>query len=98
MKRLLVVALVAFAAPAFAADQTSAAAALAAAAQAEAQAASLGNRWVPTEAALKAAREAVARQDWDTTLAEATQAHAMADRAIEQAREQKTLWRDAVIR
>lgn len=98
MKRVLVMALVAFAGPALAADQTTAATALAAAEQAEAQAASVGNRWVPAEAALKSARAAMAKQDWDTSLAEATRARALADRAVEQAREQKTLWRDAVIR
>ena len=98
MKRLCAMALVVFATPAFAADQATATAALAAATQAEDQAATLGNRWVPAEAALKSARDAQARQDWDTTLAEATQARALANRAIEQAQEQKTLWRDAVIR
>jgi len=98
MKTCLIVALLTIAVPALAADQTSATTALTAADQSEALAGSLGNRWIPAEAALKAARAALAKQDWDTTLTEATRAKALADRAVEQAREQKTLWRDAVIR
>lgn len=98
MRRLLAAALMTIAVPAFAADQSTATMALTEANQAEAQAASLGNRWVPAEAALRAARAAQAKQDWDTMLTEATRAKALADRAVEQAREQKTLWRDAVIR
>lgn len=98
MRRLLAATLMTITVPALAADQTAAMAALTAAEQVEAQVVSHGNRWVPAEVALKAARAALARQDWDTTLTETTHAKALADRAVEQAREQKTLWRDAVIR
>ncbi len=97
MKRLLAAFLL-VAAPAFAADQTAATAALAAADQAEAQAGQLGNRWVPAEAALKAARAAMAKQDWDTALTEATRAKAYAERAVAQAMEQKMVWQEAVIK
>jgi len=98
MKRLLIAVLTLVAVPALAADQTDAAASLARAEQEEAEAGKLGNRWVPAEAALKSARAALAKQDWDTALTQATRAQALAERAIEQAQEQKTLWRDAVIR
>ncbi len=66
--------------------------------QAEAQAGALGNRWVPAEAALKAAKAALAAQSWDIAAAEASKAHAMALRAVEQSKEQETAWRDAVVR
>jgi hypothetical protein len=98
MKRILVLGLVLIAGPALAADQAAATAALAGAEQTEAQAGKLLNRWLPTEAALKAARAAMAKQDWDTALAQATLAHALAERSVEQATEQKTVWQDAVIK
>jgi hypothetical protein len=72
--------------------------ALAAAKQAEAEAAKYDNRWVPAEAALKAAETAVAQQAWDTAVAEANKARAMGLRAVEQSKEQETAWHDAVIR
>ncbi len=83
---------------AHAASQAEAEAALASAVQADATAAQLGNRWLPAEAALKAARTALAAQSWDKSASEAARAHALSLRAIEQSHEQETAWRDAVIR
>ena len=98
MRVLAVMLLLATPAVAHAASQADAEAALASAVQAEATAAQLGNRWLPAEAALKAARAALATQSWDKSVAEAAKAHALALRAIEQSHEQETAWRDAVIR
>ena len=82
---------------AHAATQADADAALASAAQAEATAVP-GNQWVPTEAALKAAKAAIAKQAWDEAVADATKARSLALRSIEQSKEQETVWREAVIR
>jgi membrane-bound lytic murein transglycosylase B len=99
MKRLLIlVTLLAFSTASHAATPADAQAALANAVKVETQAAGLGNRWVPTEAALKAARDAIAKQNWDEALAQAKTADALAQRAVAQSQEQETLWRDAVIR
>ena len=96
MKHFAVVLLLA-AGAAHAADKATAEAALATATQAENEAGTLGNRWVPAEAALKAAKVALAKGAWDEAAAQAEQAHALATRAIEQSHEQETAWRDAVI-
>jgi len=85
-------------ASAWAASQAEAEAAFAGAMQAEARAGALGNRWVPAEAALKAAKAALAAHAWDNAAAEAARAHDLALRAVEQSNEQETAWRDAVIR
>jgi len=99
MKRLFLVAtLLAFSTAAHAATSADAQAALASAEKVEAQAAGFGNRWVPAEAALKAARDAIAKQNWDEALVQANTARALAQRAVEQSQEQETLWRDAIIR
>ncbi len=98
MRALAVMLLLAMPAAAHAASQAEAEAALDSAVQAEAAAAQLGNRWLPAEAALKAARTALAAQSWDKAVSEAAKAHALALRAIEQSHEQETAWRDAVIR
>lgn len=83
---------------AMAADKAGAEAALAAAVKAEDAAGAVGNRWLPAEAALKAAHKAMAAGEWDKVVAEAAIAEAMGKRAVEQAREQETLWRDAVLK
>jgi len=98
MRALAVMLLLATPAAAHAASHAEAEAALASAVQAEATAAQLGNRWLPAEAALKAARAALAARSWDKSMVEAAKAHALAQRAIEQSHEQETAWRDAVIR
>jgi hypothetical protein len=94
----LAVALISLATVANAATQAEAQAALADATQAEALAATAGNRWLPAEAALKAAQDAMAKQAWDDAVAAAYRAKALAQRAAEQSREQDAHWRDAVIR
>ena len=81
-----------------ASDKSQAEAALASAHRQEEQAGKLGNRWLPAEAALKNAAKAIAAGDWDKAVAEADDAKAMAARAIEQAHEQETAWREMVIR
>lgn len=83
--------------PAYAATQAEAEAALTSATQAEASAAP-GNRWMPAEAALQAAKAAIAKQAWDEAVAQATRARALALRSVEQSKEQETAWHDAVIR
>lgn len=83
---------------AVAADRSQATAAVSDAVGAEAAAARLGNRWVPTEAALKAARAALAAQSWDIAVTQAARARLLAERAVAQSNEQKTAWHDAVIR
>jgi hypothetical protein len=99
MKAFIMVAVLA-AAPlaAHAADKAEAQAAYAAAVKAEDAAGALGNRWLPAEVALKAAKAALAASDWDKAAEEAATAHAMATRATEQATDQLTLWQDAVVR
>lgn len=90
-------ALAVMALPAQAASQAEAEAALTGAAQAEASA-TPGNRWVPAETALKAAKAAIASKDWDTAVAQATTARSLALRSVEQSKEQETAWHEAVIR
>jgi hypothetical protein len=80
-----------------AATQQEAQAALKDARAAEAEAAKLGNRWVPTEAALKAAQRATDAGKWDDAAAQAAEARALALVSIAQATEQQTAWHDAVI-
>lgn len=97
MRALLVAASVLLVGAAHAPDKASAEAALQTAVQQEDAAGQLGNRWLPAEAALKAAKAALAASEWDKATEQAALAHAMATRAIEQSREQETAWRDAVI-
>lgn len=88
--------LVALSVSAQAATQADADAALTSATLAEA-ATPTGNRWIPTEAALKAAKAASAKKDWDEAVAQATKARALALRSKEQSREQETSWRAAIV-
>lgn len=83
---------------AHAADKAAAETALASAIKAEDAAGKLGNRWLPAERALKAAKAALAAGAWDDAVAEAGTVLAMANRAVEQAREQETAWQDLVVR
>jgi hypothetical protein len=87
-----------FAFAAVAATKEQAEAAVADAIKAEDMAAKAGNKWLPAETALKAARAALAAASWDQAAAQAMTAKALAVRAVEQAREQETAWHDAVIR
>lgn len=61
-------------------------------------AASLNDQWTPTVAAFKAAKKAVAAQDYATAEARAKKAEALADASIGQARGQKNLWKNEVPR
>lgn len=81
-----------------AADKTQAETAVAGAISAEDAAGRLGNRWLPAEASLKAAKAALASGNWDMAVTQATRTRLFAERAVEQSNEQKTVWRDAIIR
>jgi hypothetical protein len=72
--------------------------ALAAAETAEQDAGALKNQWIPTEQALAAAKKAAAAGDFDTAVAQAKQAEALAKEAIAQAKEQQSAWKAGVIR
>ena len=83
---------------ALAATQSEFDAAYAAAAQAEAQAGALHDQWIPTEAALKAARQAAEEKRYDEASALARRAEALAKASISQAQAQQSLWREAVVK
>lgn len=83
--------------PALAATKADAEAALDAAAKLEAQT-DPGNRWLPAEAAMKAAKAAMAKGDWDQATAAAARARELISTSIEQSKEQETAWQDAVLR
>ena len=72
--------------------------ALAAAVAAEQDAGALKNQWIPTEQALAAATKAAAAGDFDTAVAQARQAEALAKASIAQAEEQQSAWRAGIIR
>lgn len=84
--------------PAFAATQAEAEAAVAAAVAAEAEAIAAKAAWTTTESALADARKAIAAGKWDEAKTTADEALAMARLSIEQANEQKAVWRNAVFR
>ena len=83
--------------PVWAASQQNFTATYAAAESAQQRAMVLQNAWTATAAALKAAKTAAAAQDYDRALDLAKKAEAMAKVSIEEAKEQKTLWRQAVV-
>ena len=95
---LLIAGMIGIAGAAHAADKASYDAAMAAAGKTEAHAKALQSRWVPTEAALKAARAAAAAGDFARATALAQRAEALAAASVAQAKEQKTLWHAAVLR
>ncbi|HTJ02177.1 MAG TPA: hypothetical protein VL492_05250 [Methylovirgula sp.] len=97
MKAALIIAAMAVSGAAQAATQQEAEAALKDAKASEAEAAKLTNRWVPTERALKTAQKALDAGKWDEAAAQATEAKALAEVSIQQAKEQMTAWHDAVI-
>lgn len=90
--------LVALAVPAYAASQAEAQAAYAAAQAAHAQAVAAKTAWTPGEAALKKAREALDAKQWDDAKAAAETVQTLARLSMQQARDQKDLWRNAVLR
>ena len=71
--------------------------ALAAAVAAEEDAGSLKNQWIPTKQALAAAKKAAAAGDFDTAVAQAKRAEALAKASIAQAKEQQSAWKAGVI-
>ena len=73
-------------------------AAIAAALAAEQDAGALKNQWLPTEQALAAAKKAAEAGDFDTAVAQAKRAEALAKASIAQAKEQDTAWKAGVIR
>jgi hypothetical protein len=73
-------------------------AALAAAEAIEKDAGALKNQWIPTEQALAAARKAAAAGDFDTAVAQAKQAEALAKASVAQAKEQQDAWKAGIIR
>jgi hypothetical protein len=72
--------------------------ALAAAEAAEQEAGALKNQWIPTEQALAAAKKTAAAGDFDTAVAQAKEAEALAKASIAQAKEQQSAWKAGVIR
>ena len=85
--------------PAFAAStEADFKAAYAAADAAEKRAGSLRNQWLPTEAALADARKAAEKGDYDSAVAAAKEAEALAKASIFQADSEKQAWKNLQIR
>ncbi len=73
-------------------------AAYAAAEAANKQAGVLRNQWTTTATALAAAKKAAAEGNFDSAVASAKEAEALAKASIFQSNEQKDLWKDLEIR
>lgn len=80
-------------APARAASEADYKAAYAAADAAEKEAGRLRNQWLPTEAALAAARKAAEAGNFDQALTQAREAEALAKASIYQATSEKDAWK-----
>ncbi len=72
--------------------------AYAAADAAEQEAGRLRNQWLATEAALADATKAAGKQDFETAVAAAKEAEALAKASIHQATSEKTAWKNLEIR
>jgi hypothetical protein len=83
---------------AFAASEADYKAAYAAAEAANKDAGQLRNQWTTTAAMLAAAKKAADAGDFDTAVAAAKEAEALAKASIFQATSEKTLWKDLEIR
>jgi hypothetical protein len=83
---------------AFAATEADYKAAYAAADVANAEAGKLRNQWTTTAAMLATAKKAADAGDFDTAVAAAKEAEALAKASIFQATSEKTLWKDMEIR
>ena len=83
---------------AFAASEADFKAAFAAAEAANKEAGSLRNQWTTTAATLTAAKKAADSGDFDTGVAAAREAEALAKASIFQATSEKTRWKDMEIR
>jgi hypothetical protein len=90
--------LIAGSACAFAASEADFKAAYAAAEAANKEAGSLRNQWTTTAATLAAARKAADGGDFDTAVAAAKEAEALAKASIFQATSEKERWKDMEIR
>jgi hypothetical protein len=97
MQIALLAALLA-ASPASAASEADYKTAYAAAEAANKEAGSLRNQWIPTAAALAAAKKAGDAGEFDKALEAAKEAEALAKASIFQATSEKALWRDMEIR
>jgi hypothetical protein len=95
---LVIVSLILSASQALAASDADFKAAYAAAEAAEKEAGTLRNQWLPTEAALAAARKAAEGGDFDAATAQAKEAEALAKASIFQATSEKERWKDMEIR
>ena len=102
MKHASILALVVlgagWAGSAAAASESDYTAAFAAATSAESEAGKIQNQWTATEDTLRAAKKAADAKNFDQATDLAQLAKAMALRSIEQAKQQATAWRDAVVR
>jgi ABC-type molybdate transport system substrate-binding protein len=90
--------LIAGSACAFAASEADFKAAYAEAEAANKEAGSLRNQWTTTAATLAAARKAAGGGDFDTAVAAAKEAEALAKASIFQATSEKERWKDMEIR
>ena len=90
--------LIATASSALAASEADYKAAYAAAEAANKQAGSLRNQWTTTASTLSAAKKAGDAGDYDTAVAQAREAEALAKASIFQATSEKDRWKDMEIR
>jgi len=95
---LMLLAMLASASSSYAASSKDFASYYAAAISAEKQAGVLHHQWTTTEAVLKEAQAANAQKHEARAIALARKAEALAKASIKQAKQQNTLWRDAVIK
>jgi hypothetical protein len=86
------------ASPALAASETDFKAAYAAAEAANKEAGALRNQWTTTMSALAAAKKSADSGDFDTAVAQAKEAEALAKASIYQASSEKERWKDMEIR
>ncbi|WP_426439046.1 hypothetical protein [Bradyrhizobium genosp. P] len=91
------VLLLATGASAFAASEADYKAAYAAAEAANKEAGALRNQWTPTASTLAAAKKAGDAGDFDTAVAQAKEAEALAKASIFQATSEKERWKDMEI-
>ena len=95
----LLMAILGFERPAFAASsEADFKTAYAAADAAEKQAGALRNQWLPTETALADARKAAEKGDFDGAVTAAKEAEALAKASIFQATSEKEAWKNLEIR
>ena len=94
----LLVSMLLIASPALAASEDDFKAAYAAAEAANKEAGSLRNQWTTTASTLAAAKKAADSGDFDTAVARAKDAEALAKASIYQATSEKERWKDMEIR